>query len=845
MKAYMRRILGIVLIIAVSLSSVIGGNRVFLLSGAPEKARAAEIGGKYVSSIVISNKSSKKDAEKELGDEYTVIDADFGKSADTHAWIGYTTTDNEDEAIRDIKAMDMLGNFNYSDYQELLKKQQEVVEDQMQAVIPAVKEFARNYDAGVSAAINMSVVLNMYYEDDSEKGMGTYLLDAGRTLNESPNDTAVLEDIKKVFLQGNDQAIQTIENILMQAMGNRLAKDGSWMTRLSAFGPDGLEKQYKQFYPDLSKKSLTKKMKEDFHDDAQMLLRELEPMRKLIREYEASDLGKAFINDDEAAEEAALAPINEEKELPEVDESMSEEEVDEAIATSYEETLETAQTGQAIIDSVVYAALKGLSYGNGDLYDFFMREDLTEKDLYPMAYLLSSGQKSLIEDVGLYGLFTAVMSGGTEETVENDEEMVRLENMVSVYEGVDRGAFKGETAITGPAMERMSTTETIGPEPLSGTLMFATFGPAFVIFLVSVFAIGLEDPKTDYYLMKAETKIESKTFWIKEKYYNTKEKIIRECNVTKTNIYKKELIDITKKYNLKISNYEADFQGLKQASFDATRRMDPLEGKAIREAMWKRVDPMINAAEKIKNIKIDKAYKPLGDKLRSIGRKAAVQRIGARIIAVVSGVVALALGVYEIYCVTSDHDEKVIYEDFDMPSYMIDRTYPEGSETITYVTYEVCTDIKGKKADLRNWKGKGKAGWMTLYTATDKNAGDPILAKDFGVRKERTASDPNLIGVVEFGSKYAYSFSDSTYLFFRPDDGTASDVEEVASATEETEETAAPVTADAASGDAADVDNTESSAFGSGTLWIIIVLGVIAVIAAGGGVYYRKRKKIE
>lgn len=76
MKKIMRRMIGIVIAMAIVLSSVIGGNRTFGVPGA-DRARAAEPAGKYISDIVISYADSKEKAEEELGEEYTVLDVDL------------------------------------------------------------------------------------------------------------------------------------------------------------------------------------------------------------------------------------------------------------------------------------------------------------------------------------------------------------------------------------------------------------------------------------------------------------------------------------------------------------------------------------------------------------------------------------------------------------------------------------------------------------------------------------------------------------------------------------------------------------------------------------------------
>lgn len=71
--------------------------------------KAAATGGKYVKDITISYASSKEDSQKELGDDFVILDQDFNEGKSGSSWIGYTTTDDPEEAIRDIKVELMSG----------------------------------------------------------------------------------------------------------------------------------------------------------------------------------------------------------------------------------------------------------------------------------------------------------------------------------------------------------------------------------------------------------------------------------------------------------------------------------------------------------------------------------------------------------------------------------------------------------------------------------------------------------------------------------------------------------------------------------------------------------------
>ena len=138
MKKVLNKATAILVMAVVAWNTIVcgGGDKSAIL-----KAHAAE--NLYVSEIKISYASTKDDAQKELGDEYTILDKDFNDGMKSHAWIGYSTTDDPDMAITDIKVMNMNGGFNYSDYEELLKAQKEAIKAQVDIVVPALIEYAK------------------------------------------------------------------------------------------------------------------------------------------------------------------------------------------------------------------------------------------------------------------------------------------------------------------------------------------------------------------------------------------------------------------------------------------------------------------------------------------------------------------------------------------------------------------------------------------------------------------------------------------------------------------------------------------------------------------------------
>ena len=845
MNKMAKKTISFVLALALTLMSVCGGVHI-----TTEKVSRAADTPQYVSVIKVSNASDKKGAQKELGDGFTVLDTDFGKSAGKHAWIGYQTTDNPDLAITDIKVMDEDGDFNYSDYKKLLEDQKNEIEKQLDIVLPAIKEYANNYDAKYFGAVRMYDVLNCLYEDDSEKGMGRYLLDAGHALNKDPNNRSVLDDLVKVFMQGSNDAIQTIEGLLSQAQGNKQEK-GSWLDKMSKLGPGGLQDVYRQAYPNANKKALNKHMKDDLDDLANLILENLPSFRDTLNEFESSALGQAVEAGDKAAIDAAIDEKMDQGNGEEITDSMSPEEATDVLMDTVEDSLEMADGAVDMVNAELSIVLKMIRYGeDSSMYDFFMREDLKAEDLYPMAYYLSSGQKSLLEDVGLYGIFVSGLSAGKGEDVEPDDpEIVELMNSMtlSIYEGVDRGVFEGDTAITGPAIQRTETTET----------SYIAHNAFYNLGVASLCILGcygywrcldplyfdgkyyyrvnpndlVEDAREKVAHDKLRNKHKAYTNQLVKKQTNLKikcmqdeVKYLEDKGYIKKGSYGDDISELTRKQYNKI--YKGLSPETKAALYGRNGRL--LKLQQARDKNIKSIDKLIKKSQKKFDIKYDK----ISARTSSI-EPTFLTRYGARILTIVSFAAAIGMAAYEIYDLTSGGTEKTYYSEIDMPLYMVDRTYPTGSEEITLVTYSAGLKANGKKADLHDWKGDS---WLNIYTTADSNAGDPILAQDFGVKDNKTNADADMIPVKRFGDSDAYDITgNNEYLFFRNNLNTAPEpeVQETEAATDENATEEADTTEPAET----------SSVFNYPTMiWLIIVILVVAVGAAGAGIYSRKRK---
>lgn len=821
MKRISKKIISYVLVASV-LSTVCGSNMIQGRIFEEKVAKAAETSGRYVADILVSHKESKEEAEKELGEEYTVLDRDFNEGMSGHSWIGYTTTDDADMAIKDLKVMGMDGNYSESDYKELLDRHKEVIAEQLNTVIPAIIEYTKNYDAGMKTASYIYTLLNVFHEDDSDKNVGDLLLELGRRLANDRNDLKAKETLEMMFVQGNDSAIRSIEKLLTQAQDTKLVEKGSWLTRMSLLGPDGLYAVYKQAYPGKSRSYVNKMIEKDLGDEANAIFTEINNLQGILKEGEESKLYEAM-GDEKAIDEI----VSEYEDKEEVDVSLDSD-TDELLEASYKvasDAAETMELNAQMAEMVVIENLKNTPYGpTKSMYDFFMDKNLKKSDLYTMAYVLTDGQKSIINDLGLYPVFESILSEynenvSTEAEADADMDLSGMDaGILSVYDGVDRSVFDGDTAITADTLKNMETKQVddvLSPEGNKGNLKLA----------VAMTVVGSLSAYMAVKSFAYDTKMLYKP--VREVVYEITDKVTKMENefrlmIKYENAWKLSWIDMNagKSFlpeGFKLSALEYEGEDTAKLINDAYKKAEEKLGNNS----WGRELKKFTEGNK-------KAYmKFYGDAIDANMQKTITKQVpdkvskvpkagwGARIGYTLGAVLAFAFAGYEIYLLTRSHSVEFTH----IPANMVYKT-TEGD--VHYMTYHAVRDKAGNVTDLHDKKGDG---WQVIYTTTDNNAGDPVLASSLAVSDSNKSSDTDIKYVIDFDQssqsnladkKYTGKSTKSVYITYRT--GAEED-----------------------GGDEADVEGTVFA--WPGMLWVLILLVLIFGVGAVTAVYIRKRKK--
>ena len=131
----------------------------------------------YLSDLKMAEANTADEAKNMLTDAgFTVLDKNLNPGGDKVVYLGYKKSTNVDDAITDVKVMNMKGGFNISDYETIFEEAMDTYSSEVNNIRIAANEFAANYKAGKKEALNAYRQLNYYYVEN-DKGVKTYMGD--------------------------------------------------------------------------------------------------------------------------------------------------------------------------------------------------------------------------------------------------------------------------------------------------------------------------------------------------------------------------------------------------------------------------------------------------------------------------------------------------------------------------------------------------------------------------------------------------------------------------------------------------------------------------------------------
>ena len=364
----------------------------------------------YIKEIRISTASTADAAKKFLTDNgYTVVDTDLNqKTGKDYVYIGYKTTTNPDEAITDISLMQMDGGYSFSEYEAMLENKRQEINAMLDSLNVALAEARQNYADGKQEAIAAVQMLNMFEEDDSGKLLGDFMFDP----------QTKMEDINKVFLQGNADITSMIYNAIAMAC-TLISEEDNWLNKLKDVDAYG---EYDPFV---------------YNDTADYLFNSFVAVHDLIVTYE--------------------------NEYKEILESIDYDNLDPEVKTQdlYPDNYTNATALYVLLETIEYTSAAGTT-----LLDFFKQDpdELDTEEMFPILSAMTPGQRGISEFVG-FQTFIFCSSCSEDGLLQYSTAVVNsfahegIDTTISVYYGVDRALFEdGGVALTTAALRKSAST---------------------------------------------------------------------------------------------------------------------------------------------------------------------------------------------------------------------------------------------------------------------------------------------------------------------------------------------------------------------------------------------------
>ena len=360
----------------------------------------------FLSDVALVYEDSVEDAQKAIeGTEWKLYNKDLNPNNDVTilddgVYLIYKTSTNVEDAITDLRVMDMYGGYTATNYQSQLQESRKQYDAKIDELRIAANEFKILYEAGDDMAKLAYRQMNHYKDTKTANGTETDKLMGDFFLNLPTDNNKIIQ----VMMEGN--------SILVANLISLLAIGISGGTSLAA----RIENKYAM------KDTLTDA---EYHDSASALAKSFDSLKVKLLRYET---------------------MKEEYDVE--DEEMSDEELQ--FVTEYASTallMQEIKYG----DTTLAEFIKG-KWETKDLYPIVAALTAGQEALAGM------GQ---IETVLKYNSPSKSIEELTKAVEEVEAEMKDADGNISVYDvymGVDREIFKGNFAMTTAAERQQALT---------------------------------------------------------------------------------------------------------------------------------------------------------------------------------------------------------------------------------------------------------------------------------------------------------------------------------------------------------------------------------------------------
>ena len=185
--------------------------------------RAEQTAERYLSQVRVYTAQSEAQARALCeADGFIPVEGNLNEGSGYDAVIlGYKTTDDADEALTDVRMMQMTSGFSSLNYSEVISRQYPKLDGMIQNELTAAREFAVRLNSGSSNAAVARDYLNLFTIPETGMKLGDYL----------SSDSVNADTLKKLFLQSATAVTTTIMTQL--TLGVSEYGEDNWAARVS------------------------------------------------------------------------------------------------------------------------------------------------------------------------------------------------------------------------------------------------------------------------------------------------------------------------------------------------------------------------------------------------------------------------------------------------------------------------------------------------------------------------------------------------------------------------------------------------------------------------------------
>lgn len=362
----------------------------------------------YIKDLKIIYADNQSEAKKQLPDGYNLVDGNLNDYTDrTGVYLCYSTTEDPDKAITDIKVMHEDGGFERTDFKSTLDNAIDGVYALAEEMTTAVEEFAQNYKDKVPSAIYAKEALD-YFKYDDDTLLGDFMISGKGTYKE----------YGQMILMCHEDILNPILSLL--ALGVQKKQGENWIDKLANIDPEAYNETHDAKYRERATK--LRPILQQFND---------------VYCYVVGYYDETYTYDD-----------------------LTEENDKELFADMAEN-----KDALKLIQSILQSYPVGENYGWGewggtaeDLFAIGLNNPLNIYESYALLDCLTPGQEIMLRLTGPYNFIIGAQNSVEvlQEAQKRITEELDKNDKVPIWDGVELDMFNQEVGLTNDAIRSIS-----------------------------------------------------------------------------------------------------------------------------------------------------------------------------------------------------------------------------------------------------------------------------------------------------------------------------------------------------------------------------------------------------